>query len=116
VISKSVKLAREIGACIAVERETDTVKLADGRLFIKKTLDRNNIFRAQTPQVFKREIIKKAYSIKGGAMTTDDASLVERLGVPIKMLIGEPCNLKITTKDDIKLADALLKKTIRSDY
>ena len=107
-ISESIKLARKHGACIVASTEIDTVKLADNRLFIKKTLDRTCIFRAQTPQVFKYDVMKKAYSAVNKGPITDDAYLVERLGLPVKILIGKHCNMKITTREDILLAEALL--------
>jgi len=107
-ISKSIRLARQFGACVAGAWETDTVKLVDGGLFVKKTLDRNRIFCAETPQAFKLDIIKRAYALKGKHKVTDDAGLVERLGVPVKICIGRRCNMKITTKEDIKLAEAFL--------
>ncbi len=107
-ILESIKLASKFGACIVASRETDTVKYTDDTLFISKTLDRNHVFRAETPQVFKYEVIKRAYSVKSKNNITDDASLVERLGLPVKILIGKNCNMKITTKDDIRIAEALL--------
>ncbi|MCX5678365.1 MAG: 2-C-methyl-D-erythritol 4-phosphate cytidylyltransferase [Candidatus Omnitrophica bacterium] len=107
-ISESVRLARKFGACIVGTPETDTVKLVDKRLFIKKTLNRNRIFRAETPQVFKYDIIKKAYATTDKAKITDDAGLVEHLGMPVKILIGTRNNMKITTKEDLRLAEALL--------
>jgi 2-C-methyl-D-erythritol 4-phosphate cytidylyltransferase len=88
--------------------ESDTVKLVDGGLFVKKTLDRSEIFRAETPQVFMHDIIKRAYQRKGGVKATDDAGLVEKLGKRVKVLIGRRRNMKITTREDIALAEALL--------
>ncbi|MFH1190004.1 MAG: 2-C-methyl-D-erythritol 4-phosphate cytidylyltransferase [Candidatus Omnitrophota bacterium] len=107
-LSGAVKLAREHGACIVGVWETDTVKLIGGGMTVTKTLDRTKLFRAQTPQVFRRDIINRAYALKGGAKATDDACLVERLGVPVKALAGSYRNIKITTKEDITLAEALL--------
>ncbi len=107
-ISESVKLARKFGACIVASRSTDTIKLVDDRLFIKGTLDRNKIFRAQTPQAFRYDIIKKAYAARDKNKITDDAGLVENIGRSVKVLLGRNCNMKITTREDIKLAEALL--------
>ncbi len=107
-LSGSVKLARKYGACIVGVWETDTVKLVDRGLVVKRTLDRARIFRAQTPQVFKRDIIMKAYELKGNIKITDDAGLVERMGKPVKVLVGNHRNIKITTREDITLAEALL--------
>lgn len=107
-ITESIRLADKFGACIVGVPESDTVKLVDARLFIKKTLDRSRIYRAATPQTFKYDIIKKAYALKGKDRVTDDAGLVERMGKRVKMLIGPGRNIKITTKEDVRLAEALL--------
>lgn len=109
VIKESIILAGKFGACIVAVPEFDTVKLADKRLFVKKTLDRKKIYRAQTPQTFRYDVIKKAYGAfkKSGAFT-DDAGLVENLGMKIKILEGSYRNIKITTKEDLRLAEVLL--------
>ena len=108
-IADSVALARRHGGCIVAVPESDTVKLAGKDLFIRKTLDRRQVFRAQTPQVFRRSLIMKAYNAKiaaGGA--TDDSSLVEMIGGKVKILKGSYRNIKITTKEDLKFAEVLL--------
>jgi len=108
MIADSVRLARMYGGCIVAVPENDTVKLAGKDLFVKNTLDRSRIFRAQTPQVFKRSILEKAYSKTLLSGITDDAGLVEAAGGRIKILAGSYRNIKITTKEDLKLAEVLL--------
>ncbi|MFH0763713.1 MAG: 2-C-methyl-D-erythritol 4-phosphate cytidylyltransferase [Candidatus Omnitrophota bacterium] len=109
MIRKAIRLAEKFGACIVAVPEFDTVKLADKRLFVKKTLDRKNIYQAQTPQVFRYDVIKKAYAaFKKLDGFTDDAGLVENLGMKIKILEGSRGNIKITTREDLKLAEVLL--------
>ena len=108
IIKDSIKMAEKYGACVVAVPESDTIKLVDKNLFIKKTLDRNKIFRAQTPQTFKREIIQKAYGTRLGREITDDANLIEILGGKIKVLKGTYRNIKITTKEDRKMAEVLL--------
>lgn len=103
-----VALARKHGGCIVAVPESDTVKLAGRDMFIRKTLDRDRIFRAQTPQAFRLPLIKRAYAAKAAAGATDDSSLVELIGGKVKMLKGSYRNIKITTKEDLKLAEALL--------
>ena len=95
-IERSIRLAERFGACIVAVPEFDTVKLADKSLFVKKTLDRKKIYRAQTPQVFRYDVIKKAYAagIRFGGFT-DDAGLVEKSGLKIKILKGSYKNIKI---------------------
>ena len=106
-VERAVRAAQVFGSCVVCVPESDTVKLAGQSLFIKRTLDRSEIFRAQTPQAFKRSIIKKAYSA-AAAGATDDASLVEAIGGRVKIVEGSYRNLKITTKEDLKIAEALL--------
>ena len=106
-VEKSIKAAQIFGSCVVAIPESDTVKLVDKDFFIKGTLDRNKIFRAQTPQTFKLNIIKKAYSANA-VWVTDDASLVEAMGSRVKIVEGSYRNLKITTKEDLKSAEALL--------
>lgn len=108
-IRRSIHLAGKFGACIVAVPEFDTIKLADKRLFVKKTLDRKMIYRAETPQAFKYDVIKKAYNaLKRFDNVTDDAGLVERLGLKIKIVEGSYKNIKITTREDLKLAEVLL--------
>jgi 2-C-methyl-D-erythritol 4-phosphate cytidylyltransferase len=107
-IALSVAMARKYGGAIVAVPENDTVKLAGDDLFVKKTLPRSRIFRAQTPQVFKRELIKKAYAAGITAGVTDDAGLVERVGGKVKIVTGSYRNIKITTKEDLKLAEVFI--------
>jgi 2-C-methyl-D-erythritol 4-phosphate cytidylyltransferase len=108
VIEGSIRLCRRFGGCIVALPENDTVKLVSDNFFIKKTLDRNRVFRAQTPQVFRIDLLKKAYTEARKTGYTDDASLVEALGGRIKVLAGTRRNIKITTKEDLKFAEVLL--------
>lgn len=108
IIRSSIMLAKKFGACVTAVPESDTVKMVDEGLFIKGTLDRRRIYRAQTPQAFRYELIKKAYSMPFPGEATDDASLVERMGAKVKILEGSYRNIKVTTKEDLKLAEVLL--------
>jgi 2-C-methyl-D-erythritol 4-phosphate cytidylyltransferase len=107
IITRAVKAAARFGACVAAVPEIDTVKSADSGFFIKDTLDRNKVFRAQTPQAFRCRIIKKAYSTDKGSNITDDVGLVEK-SCRVKIIEGSYKNLKITTREDMKIAEALL--------
>lgn len=108
LIEGSINLARIFGGCIAAVPESDTVKRVDKNLFVKKTLDRFQLWRAQTPQAFRYHLIKRAYTAKGKDTVTDDAALVENLGKRIKILKGSYRNIKVTTKVDLKFAEVLL--------
>lgn len=107
-IRESIKIAVKSGACIVGSRVTDTVKLVDKSLTVKDTLDRDLLVRAQTPQVFRYGLIKRAYAVKGRSGITDDAGLIEAMGVPVKVFIGPGMNMKITTREDMDMAEALL--------
>jgi 2-C-methyl-D-erythritol 4-phosphate cytidylyltransferase len=78
---------------------------------IVETVDRSSMWVAQTPQVFRRELLLEAYAVlpPGEAAPTDDAQLVERLGKPVSVVEGSPLNLKITTQEDLKLAEQILR-------
>jgi len=109
IIKNSVFLAKKYGACVTSIRQTDTVKSADRNLFVKKTLDRSSLWRAQTPQTFQYSLLKRAYSEPRAAnRVTDDASILENTGKRVKILEGSARNIKITTKEDLKIAEALL--------
>jgi 2-C-methyl-D-erythritol 4-phosphate cytidylyltransferase len=76
---------------------------------IEETVPRANLWEAQTPQVFRRQLLLDAYAKRDGFVATDDAQLVERIGVAVTVVQGSPINLKITTQDDLRLAEQLLK-------
>ena len=111
LIDKVFTAAAETGAAILGHRLVGTIKRVgeDGK--IAETVDRSDLWEAQTPQVFKKEIILKAYEqidkVKGEI--TDDAQLVEATGVTVKIVEGSAGNIKITTHDDIAIAGAILK-------
>ena len=107
-IGESIKMAEQWGGCVVAVPENDTVKLVDGELFITRTLDRNTLYRAQTPQAFRYDIIKRAYASLDSVNVTDDAGLVERLGKKVRILEGSYRNIKITTREDLKMAESLL--------
>jgi 2-C-methyl-D-erythritol 4-phosphate cytidylyltransferase len=75
---------------------------------IKETVSRENLWQAQTPQVFQRSLLVDAYKKRDGQISTDDAQLVEQSGHPVQMVAGSPLNVKITTQEDLRLAEAML--------
>ncbi|KPK97054.1 MAG: hypothetical protein AMJ95_11170 [Omnitrophica WOR_2 bacterium SM23_72] len=79
-------------------------------IVVEKTLDRSKLWEIQTPQVFKRNLIFKAYRKFGRLDVTDDAMLVEKLGVAVYVVPGSYRNIKITTSEDLAIAEAILKK------
>ncbi len=110
LISQCVLAAREEGAVTAGVPVKDTVKevAPDGRVL--KTFDRSLMWLTQTPQAFRRDIIENAHraAVRDGFRGTDDTSLVERLGIAVRMIRGEYSNIKITTPDDLIFAETLL--------
>jgi 2-C-methyl-D-erythritol 4-phosphate cytidylyltransferase len=109
-IAACIDGAQEFGACILGLPVSDTLKRVDQSNRIKKTLDRDKLWLAQTPQVFRYDLICNAHKIArtNGYSATDDALLVERLGVDFKMITGSKNNIKITTHQDLVLARAIL--------
>jgi len=96
-------------AAIAAARVTDTVKEADGELVVA-TLDRSRLWAVQTPQAFRREWLARALDVEDAllARATDDAWLVERAGGRVRVVESTPRNLKVTTAEDLEMAERLL--------
>ena len=97
------------GAAILAEPISATLKRVDSKQQIEATVDRQHLWAAQTPQVFRRELLAKAYAARDGKPVTDDATLLEQLGEPVTVVPGSPLNIKITTRDDLRLAEQILK-------
>ncbi len=109
LINRGLEAARETGAAVATVPVTDTIKLAGDDRIVHQTPSRQNLWAVQTPQVFGIKIITEAYSQANGDVT-DDASLVEQLGCRVKIYMGSYDNIKITTPDDLALAEVLWRK------
>ena len=109
LINRGLEAAGETGAAVAAVPVTDTIKLAGDDRIVNQTPPRQNLWAVQTPQVFGIKIITEAYSGANGDVT-DDASLVEQLGYRVKVYMGSYDNIKITTPDDLALAEVLWRK------
>jgi 2-C-methyl-D-erythritol 4-phosphate cytidylyltransferase len=100
-----------VDGAIAAARMTDTVKeaAADGRVL--RTLDRTSLWRIQTPQVFRAEVLRRALDRDPAALAaaTDDARLVEEVGGTVRVVEAPPDNLKVTSESDLRVAEALLR-------
>lgn len=108
-IKASCVLAGKFGGCITAIPMTDTVKMSGKSLFVKKTIDRRSLWRAQTPQAFRYELLKDALNrIDRYSGLTDDASVMERMGKRVKIFKGSERNIKVTTKEDLKMAEVLI--------
>ena len=109
LIKHGLEAARETGAAVAAVPVTDTIKVAGDDRIARETPPRGNLWAVQTPQVFRFDIITEAYH-RVKAEVTDDASLVEQLGYKVKLYIGSYDNIKVTTPDDLALAEILWHK------
>ncbi|MFC1770723.1 2-C-methyl-D-erythritol 4-phosphate cytidylyltransferase [Candidatus Margulisiibacteriota bacterium] len=107
LIKRIIKASEKHQAVIPVIPITDTIKQVENNI-IKKTLAREHIFKVQTPQIFHYDILKAAYEKYSDIAATDEASLVEKLNVPIYAIKGEAKNLKITTPEDVEVLKALI--------
>ena len=101
--------AEKKGAAILAVPVANTIKRVDRQQNIESTVDRNGLWAAQTPQVFRRELLIRAYAARDGKSVTDDSVLVEQLGERVAVVEGSPMNLKLTTRDDLRLAEQVLK-------
>ena len=108
LINSTIKYAIKHGAAIPAVKITDTVKEVFDQK-ISKTIPRENLYTVQTPQVFKRHIILKAYESEYLSIATDDADLVQLAGFDVFIVPGENTNIKITTPFDIKMAEIFFK-------
>lgn len=109
IIERGVAVARETGAALCATPARDTVKQATGDPpVVASTPDRGAMWLAQTPQVFARDLILRAHR-EATATATDDAALVEALGHEVRIYEGAPWNIKITTPEDIIIAEALIR-------
>jgi 2-C-methyl-D-erythritol 4-phosphate cytidylyltransferase len=99
------------GAALLAVPVPDTLKQVDAQRQVRGTVSREGLWQAQTPQVFRREWLQQAYAerAKLGKDITDDAQLVEAAGHPVRVVDGAATNIKITTKSDLILAEAILK-------
>ncbi len=110
------KAAKETGAAILASPCHATLKRVDQNNKIVETVPRGGLWLAQTPQVFRTRLLLDAYAQHPQAsLATDDAALVEHAGHPVKIVSGSPLNIKVTTKEDMKLAELALKALPRGN-
>lgn len=114
-IDACCKEAEKTGAAILGVPVKDTIKKADKNGKVRETLDRAMLWQIQTPQVFKKSLLGKAYrkATEEDFTGTDDASLVEWLGKPVKIVKGSISNIKITYPQDLELAKIILQNPIK---
>lgn len=118
-IDRVFRAAEQSGAAILATPVTSTLKRSRDDNTIAETVPRENLWAAQTPQVFRRQLLLDAYAQQGSLRPTDEAQLVEQFGHPVTLVECSPVNFKITTHDDFRLAEVALEalpkaKTLRA--
>jgi 2-C-methyl-D-erythritol 4-phosphate cytidylyltransferase len=108
-IDRVYAAAEKSGAAILAVPVTATLKRAGPGDTIAETVSRQGLWEAQTPQVARRDWLIEAYAARGSFEPTDEAQLLERAGRKVMLVRGSPLNLKITTRDDLRLAEQVLK-------
>jgi len=114
IIADCLAAAREVGASVAAQRVTDTLKEADESGVVTRHLDRSRLWAVQTPQVFRTEIIKRALEevLKRGLFITDDTAACEFIGQPVKLVESATPNPKATAPDDLPSIEMVLKQQL----
>lgn len=107
-----VQGARDVGGAVAAVPAKSTIKLVDDDGLVVKTPPRDKVWEVQTPQGFRKDILLAAYqkAKDDGFLGTDDSSLVERLAVPVKVVSSDYKNIKVTTLEDLLIAEVFLKE------
>ena len=104
---RSLREAAHTGAATAAVPVKDTIKSADAEMFVTHTIERNTLWSAQTPQVFRRQLLVEAHE-RVTENVTDDASMIEQIGGKVRLFMGSYSNIKITTPEDLPMAEAIL--------
>jgi 2-C-methyl-D-erythritol 4-phosphate cytidylyltransferase len=112
LIERALKETEKWQATVAAVPVKDTIQATDEAGFVQETLPRNLLWSIQTPQTFALQLIREAHqkALKDGFIGTDEGSLVTRLGRPVKIIMGAYDNIKVTTPEDLIVAEALMKK------
>lgn len=108
-IDRVFTAAEKSGAALLGIPVTSTLKRVSSANTIEETVSRDGLWEAQTPQVFRRDLLIEAYAKAGSTSATDDAELVQRLGQSVTVVPGSPINFKITSKEDLRLAAQALR-------
>ena len=110
-IERVVMAAKEYGAAAAAVHAKDTVKIADADDMVVTTPDRATVWNVQTPQICKRDVFERAWehALSQGLQVTDDCQMIEAVGQPIKLVECSYANIKVTTPEDLIIAEELMK-------
>ena len=112
LLQKAIDVTRESGATVVAVPVKDTIKVVSREKEVLKTLDRKTLWSVQTPQTFNQDLLKRAHekARQDGFYGTDDASLVERMGVTVRVVDGSYENIKITTPEDLVIGETIQQK------
>ena len=111
MVYRGLEAAQETGAAVAAVPVTDTVKVVDDGIRVAETLDRSRLWAVQTPQVFRRDLLEAAFA-QNDSDVTDEATMLERLGHTVHVFHGDYGNLKVTTPQDLAVAEAVLASRV----
>ena len=114
MLQRGLEAAAHAGSAVAGVPVKDTIKLVTQNQFVSETPDRSQTWAAQTPQIFRYQTIMEAHKSTSHDVT-DDATMVENLGYPVKMFLGGYENIKVTTADDLIIAEAFLRASYGPD-
>ena len=107
IIRRGLEAVRETGAAVAAVAVKDTIKVGNSGDLVLETPERKSLWAAQTPQIFRRDLLVEAHS-KIHEDVTDDSTMLEHLGHKVKLFMGSYDNIKVTTTQDLTLAEAIL--------
>lgn len=112
VIEATIQAAREMGAAVAAQRVTDTIKESDGGTLVARHIDRSRLWAVQTPQTFRVEVIRRALAAvrERGLLVTDDTAACELIGQPVRLVEGRDPNPKATSPADLPYLGLLLER------
>jgi len=108
IIDRGLDAVRNGGVTVAAVPVKDTVKIVSSKMVVESTLKRDSLWAVQTPQVFRRELLADAHQ-RCKEDVTDDAAMVEKIGHQVTVFMGSYDNLKVTTPEDLPLAEAILR-------
>ena len=111
MVYRGLEAVQATGAAVAAVPVTDTVKVVEDGVRVVETLDRSRLWAVQTPQVFRRDLLEAAFAQVQGDVT-DEATMLERLGHTVNVFQGDYGNLKITTPQDLAIAEAILASRV----
>lgn len=110
MIERSIEAAQKYGAAITAIPLSDTIKQVDNEDFVTRTVDRNGLWRVQTPQAFQYAVLDEAFqkAVSDSFYGTDEGSLLEHAGKKLKIIMGSELNIKLTRQEDLILGEGIL--------